>query len=403
MAAKLRGLWKHQNGWWHWTRMRNGKKINVALHTKDEHEAMEKALDLVKDPPTALTFGSIEHEINNCVADKVAKGRFSRFSAPEKKRTMLRFAKWHGIEKSAKTVTPEIVEKYFAELKARPKPPKDSTILGYLMAVRSLFSWLVEKKKLVSNPCAKIDIGQKSYGARGRSLRSDSPPAYCEEGLRDIFLSAWKTIPRSVMDKPTAKMIGFVVYAGFEGGLRKNEIIEARPDWFFIKGQQSMRVCRTDTFTPKGQKARDIPMTDEFAAFMKEFLKGHKGTWCIDPDGVRGVSKYRYDFNRPFCDYIAYVEKISGTTKLDDWFSAHIMRHTFGSLLTKAGKSLFKISKWMGDSPEVVNAHYAHLQGGDEEINALHSAPPVSAKTKKARPAASPPPAAKKKPAGVTR
>ncbi|MFZ4779322.1 MAG: tyrosine-type recombinase/integrase [Terrimicrobiaceae bacterium] len=382
--------------------MENGQKINVALHTKDEHEAMEKALGLVKDPPTALTFGSIEHEINNCVADKVAKGRFSRFSAPEKKRTMLRFAKWHGIEKSAKTVTPEIVEKYFTELKTNGL--KDSTILGYLMAVRSLFSWLVEKRKLVSNPCAKIDIGQKSYGAKGRALMSDSPPMYCEEGLRDIFLSAWKTIPCEVMDKPTAKMIGFVVHAGFEAGLRKNEIIEARPDWFFIRGQQSMRVCKTDTFTPKGQKARDIPMNPLFAAFMKEFLNGHKGTWCIDPDGVRGVSKYRYDFNRPFCDYIAYVEKISGT-KLDDWFSAHVMRHTFGSLLAKAGISLFKISKWMGDSPEVVNAHYAHLQGGDDEINKLHSAPLVSAKAEKAGKAktkAPRPATGKKKSDGIT-
>jgi len=305
MAVKVTGLWKHKNGFWYWSRMREAKKITVALGTRDRHEALERALTIIKDPPALLASDTLENEIDLFAAEKLEKGKFSRFSAPEKKRTVLRFARWHGIRRPPKSVTHDVVGKYFGELKS--KGLKDSTMLGYLMAIRSFFSWLVEKKKLTSNPCKKIDLGHKNYGAKGSAMTCDSPPLYCEEVLRDHFLEAWKTIPPEVMDRSIARMVGFVVTAGFEGGLRKNEIIEARPNWFFIRGQNSLRVSKTDTFIPKGKKPRDIPMTTVFSAFMKTFLVGHKGKWCIAPEIERGKSKYRYDFNRPFLDYRDYV------------------------------------------------------------------------------------------------
>ena len=370
MAMKITGLWHHKNGFWYWSRMREGKKITVSLGTKDRHEAFEKAVAMLKSPPVLLTADTLEKEIDLFAADKVAKGQFSRFSGPEKKRTVLRFAKWHGLHLPIKSVTQSQIEKYIEDLRT-VQHCKPSTVLGYVMAIRSFFSWLVEKKKLLSNPCEHIDLGERNYGAKGNGMHPDEPPLYCEEDLRDAFLSEWRTIPEDVMDKATAWMIGFVVHAGFEGGMRKNEIIEARPDWFFIRGQNSLRICKTDSFTPKGKKPRDIPMTDVFAAFMKEFFPRHSGKWCIAPNVVRGASKYRYDFNRPFNIYVDYVAKKRSTNLL--WFSAHVMRHTFGSLLAKAGISLYKISKWLGDSPKVVNDHYAHLQGGDEAINKLHS------------------------------
>jgi len=130
-------------------------------------------------------------------------------------------------------------------------------------------------------------------------MMPDEPPLYCEEDLRDAFLTEWRTIPSAVMDRSTARMIGFVVHAGFEGGLRKNEIIEARPNWFFIREQNSMRVSKTDTFIPKGKKPRDIPITDVFSHFMREFLADHEGMWCIAPEVGRGVSKYRYVQSHP--------------------------------------------------------------------------------------------------------
>ena len=37
------------------------------------------------------------------------------------------------------------------------------------------------------------------------------------------------------------------------------------------------------------------------------------------------------------------------------------LRHTFGSQLAQKGVSLYKISKLMGNSPEICSRHYARL------------------------------------------
>ena len=56
-------------------------------------------MKLLRIEPEQISTDTLENEIDRFVADKVAKGKFSRFSAPEKKRTLLRFGNWHGIKK----------------------------------------------------------------------------------------------------------------------------------------------------------------------------------------------------------------------------------------------------------------------------------------------------------------
>jgi integrase len=84
-------------------------------------------------------------------------------------------------------------------------------------------------------------------------------------------------------------------------------------------------------------------------------------------------AKYRYDFRKPFADYIkGYGEgKRLGAAKLApsqdlSWITPHIMRHTFASLHASAGTSIYKIAKWLGDG---VQRHYAKLSPSDEDIN----------------------------------
>jgi integrase len=174
------------------------------------------------------------------------------------------------------------------------------------------------------------------------------------------------------MSKDQARMMGFVVHAGFEAGLRRNEIVEARPSWFSIGGR-SLRVQKTETFRPKDREARAIPLTDVFIAFLERYPMD--GTWCIASEVERGKSRYRYDFIRPFNLYLDFM----GRELEQDlsWVTPHVMRHTFGSLLAIAGESLAKISEWMGDDPRVTDRHYLHFKEGDMAINKLHSFVPV--------------------------
>lgn len=374
--VRVRGLWLHKKGFWYWSRMRNGKKVTVALGTQDRDVAVQKAMKLLNIEPKQISGDTLEDEIDRFVEDKVDRGKFTRFSAPEKKRTLLRFAKWHGPKKPPTSVTLGVMENYLEHLRSDGKMP--STVLGYMMTVRSLFSWLVEKRKIATNPCEEVEYGERSYGAKDSHAEVGDAPAYCPAELRDKLLAGWRTIPPEVLKEEKAKIIGFVLHTGFEAGMRKNEIIEARPNWFFTEEKKAMRVARTSTFIPKGKIARTIPMTDVLADFMKEFLDGHEGTWCIAPVQERGVSKYRYDFKKAFECYMKYMGKQLKTDLA--WVTPHVMRHTFGSLLAIANTTTYKIAKWMGDSEKVVIAHYAHLQADDFSINKLHA--PAAGATK---------------------
>ncbi len=129
-------------------------------------------------------------------------------------------------------------------------------------------------------------------------------------------------------------MIGFVMHAGFEAGLRRNEIVEARPSWFSLKGG-SLRVQKTETFRPKDREARAVPLTDVFIAFVESYPMD--GTWCIAPEIQRRKSRYRYDFIRPFDLYLKFMGVELGARSLFR-ITPHVMRHTFGSPLAIAGE-----------------------------------------------------------------
>ena len=110
--------------------MEGGKKISVALGTKDETEAAQKVKDFLKIKAKRTSCDTIENEIGGFVAVKEKKGAFSRFAAPEKKRT------------------------------------------ACMMTVHSFFAWLVQKKKIEANPCENIEYGDAPAGASKKVIRA---------------------------------------------------------------------------------------------------------------------------------------------------------------------------------------------------------------------------------------
>ena len=350
----IKGLYK-KRGWWYFSRMRGGVRKTIALETRDEDEAIHKALDLTNAPDLALG-GTLEGEIESFIAFKLARNEFSRFSAENKSLTLKRFARWVGRTQIPSIKTGDL-QRFYSEERNRVT---ESTAQGYMMCLRSFFGWLKNERKIIAtNPATDISMGRWDYGTKTE---------YCQPELRDALLEGWRKIPIGIMSKEQARMIGFIMHAGFEAGLRRNEIVEARPSWFLIKGR-SLRVQKTETFRPKDREARAIPLTDVFIAFLEKYPMD--GTWCIAPEIQRGKSRYRYDFIRPFNLFVEFIGK-----ELEQdlsWVTPHVMRHTFGSLLAIAGESLAKISEWMGDDPRVTDRHYLHFKEGDTAINKLHA------------------------------
>lgn len=383
--GRLKGMWKHpKTGTWYFSPMRNGDRKNINLETKDEGEAIKKAIE-ANEQPEALGFpNEMEREIQDYIADKFENKKHSRFTAPHRLSLLEQFSDWADC--SIKAVTKKKAHEYYLWQKTRVssrtgKVLKDVTVQSYIIsAISPFFEWLVVKRKVITkNPFSGLEMARFDASLKVKTI-------FCGAELRDFLLTESRNIPPDVLPPRTARWIAFALHLGFEAGLRRNEIIECRPDWINLQNG-TINVKATDTFQPKTRHKRTIPMTKVLSAFLADFLAEEKKAieteteqciaddkkppeflWCIAPTVQRGKSKYRYDFLRPYNTLIKYA----GDKRKEDlsWVTPHVMRHTFASLLASAGVSLYKIARWLGDTLQTTERHYAHLQASDSDIDA---------------------------------
>ena len=198
----------------------------------------------------------------------------------------------------------------------------------YIRSLRSIWSWIAENYHLPVNP----------FKLKMQKLAKSPRRDFLSRAERD------KLIKNALNDE-----LRLILLLGFHCGMRKMEIIEARPEWFDSQAGL-VHVCQTETFTPKDSDDRTIPMSD----VLKKFLKKYKlpSPFVIAPTVKHGKAEYRYDFRAPFDSYME-AQKIKCT--------AHTMRRTFASLLVSSGVSIYKVAKWIGDEVATVEKAYAHL------------------------------------------
>lgn len=144
-----------------------------------------------------------------------------------------------------------------------------------------------------------------------------------------------------------------------------DEIISSRPEWFDLKGGV-IRITSTEHFRQKDREAvRLVPISIEFQRFLRDFPRD--ALYMLRPEVAKGKHRYRWDFRRPYLDYMI--------AKGFRWCSPHIMRHSFASHAVFQGESLSKVASWLGDGIRVVEKHYAHLRPDDRSIDRVFPAP----------------------------
>ena len=153
-------------------------------------------------------------------------------------------------------------------------------------------------------------------------------------------------------------MLSFV---GFDAGLRRNEVSEAKVNWFDLR-TGLLHVCNNEDYVTKDRENRTIPFTDRFAEFLKGYLAGRDSNdYVLAPEKtVKGKNKYRYDVNKRVRSHFDRL-KVKCTF--------HDMRRSFASNRASAGVSIYKIANWLGDGVEVVSRSYGHLAPQDRTIN----------------------------------
>jgi integrase len=335
-VGKLSGIYLRGKQFWFRYR-HNGHQYRVSLQTSDAAEAVLRAM-AIRDDPVLSGANTLKREIDAYVTRQLEMRKFTRNSAENRRAVLRCAADFFEVTEPAR-LSAEDVRRWYDWLKHRPdRPLTESTAQSYVMMLRGFLRSMVEQNKLRDNVAKKIEFAE---------IRTSARKGFCDK----------KTVDRLIKNCRRTDL-KFVLFCGFHAGMRKEEIIQARREWFDLAGGV-IHLQRSDSWEPKDKEDRTIPLTAAFKKFLdKGFIT--TGPFMLAPAVKQGESRYRWDFRRPFHDYM--VEQ--GTA----WVTPHIMRHTFASLLASQGVSIYKIAKWLGDGVEVVQNHYAHLLPKDADI-----------------------------------
>ena len=340
MAKKeMRGIYKRGSAYWFNFQVA-GKRNFVNLETEDPAEAVKRAAEM-RAAPALLPGNGFESEITRFLEYKRRRNEFTVSSAHGRGFILRAFGRWVAKPSAASVTASDIARFYECTLAEKSA----TTANTYLSILQSFFQWSVKVANICRrNPCAAIDRAEDEHS--GITLRD-----FCREEQRD-----------KLIETATREDLKFALFCGFHAGMRKNEIIEARPFWFDMEARL-IHLRRTPTMNFKDREERTVPMTAEFHDFLLGY--GLRAPFMLQPEVKKGKNRYRYDFKRPFSEHVA----AQGLP----WVTIHTMRHSFASLLASHGVSLYKIAVWLGDDPRVVDRRYARLKPNDPDIERAFS------------------------------
>lgn len=340
MASKreTRGIVLRRKTYWHHHQVNRKRKwTNLKVGTLSE---ALKEVEKLRDSPVTGRNTPLAREIPRFIAYKLDRDEFTKNSA-EKADVVLGMFAQDLPDSTLQDVTTAEVQGWYEAIRKRTT---ESTAQSYVMVVRSFFRWASDIERVrIDNPVQRIRLAR---------LPKRSRKQFANKKQRDEL----------VKDAPTDDL-RFILFCGFFAGMRRDEISEARVGWFDLQ-QGLTHIQRTDTFRTKDREDRTIPMTKPFRKFLRSYLgKRPPEQFALKPEVKHGKSRYRYDFRRPFMDYVR--------SKGLGWVTPHVCRHSFASLLASEGVSIYKIAKWLGDDVRVTQDHYAHLLPIDADIHKL--------------------------------
>lgn len=320
------------------------------MDTRDEIEAITRAREIKErmGREAREKAGGCEAEIESYLA-AMRRSRLAASTLETRGYVLRGFVDALGVRSPA-AVSAAAVQRWFDGRFAE----HPHTAVAYLAVIHYWLAWLVERGRLAVDVTAAVKRPKLPMQQRRNFLL----PAQVRQLLDGC------TAPDETGRVKTNLGLKFAIYCGAHAGLRKDEVIEARPEWFDLDAGL-IHVQATPTFEPKGRDNRTIPLTDEFKTWLKEvyglpspYMLVAQKTVAKRPN-TKG-SAYRYDFRSAF-------ENLRDRCGIEVTF--HDLRRTFASLLVSKGVSLYKVAKWLGDTTEVVEGTYGHLIPQDDQIN----------------------------------
>jgi site-specific recombinase XerC len=348
--------------WWYRFTDWNGKRIAISLKTEDETQAILKKAEIIEN---VARFGSDSyrplkpgsgpiHQVDSVIDRYVdeAKNRLKKAMRPRIANNvsgMLKnFCKDLGITNAREVTTAKMTE----WIKGKKRAGRSSeTLRSYSRDLRAWLRWLLDQRLVVNQPM--LEMPDAAPVGRNHWIP--------QEDIDRIITSAYKKPKKRKEDAPLEldRDLQYVLHCGFNGGLRRGEIVESKCEWFDLK-VGVMHVASKGTFVTKDKDARTIPLKRQFREFLQAYLNGRTEGYVLAPDKKHRASKYRFDPNRRLMTHF----RNCGVK-----CSWHDMRRSFASNLLTKGESIYVVSAWLGDNVSVVEKSYGFLGLGAGNID----------------------------------
>jgi integrase len=346
-SAKMKGLYRRGNRWWlRFTPARGAAERRLSTGESDEAKAITFARQILAQPELVAAT-CLKHEIELYQRHLRQKERTERY-IQEIGEILCHWAEAIG-EVEIALLRPRHIEVWKNLLAERNI--QASTVTHYLRYVSQFLNWALQERKIRDNPAR----GLVDYRIRSRPRANWLRP---EQADRLIAAAA-------------DMELRYILLCGFDAGLRKDEVVMSRPEWFDLEGrmiyvvgssQWSWRPNEQRTrWRPKDKEDRVIPLSKRFALFLAQY--GWRYPYMLRPQNkANNRARYRYDFKKRF-DNLMAREHVSATF--------HDLRRSFASKLVTNGYSIHKVAKWLGDDVAVAEKVYGHLAAEAGDINSL--------------------------------
>ena len=347
----------------------NGKRIQESLKTDNERIAVDKKRkieyelslgdlhitsklllpiileDFCKYLRATRTFKSFKNDVS----------RLRVFFGPICESLKLRPA---GVRESGKATKP-LVDKYAgAHVKAQLLEDVTPEVINRFLARRmEINSWSPKTVNLTRQILHKLFVyAIKHHGFRSRDRRYPNPVT-CVDRLREpapeITFLSFEDILTQLEILADHSVINAMVATYIYAGLRREEALWLTHDDVDLSSRLIRIQAKTindEFWQPKTKRNRVVPISEALFKILKDYTPASKCTWLFpSPTGKRwDPDNFSQD-----------LRKINNANNLK--WSCLVFRHTFGSHLAQKGESLYKISKLMGNSPDICRRHYAAL------------------------------------------
>ncbi len=338
----------------------NRKQLRVPLHTQDFADAVEAAKMIrgrpleVKvekaDPGKTPTWKqAIEEYIEDKLAGKKpahlknSRHRAFRLTTASRTKDILDFfGRWTGL-RSPFDVPKSKLQDYYDFRKTRS---------------------VASAKTIVDRICCFFEH-------IGHFVQKPEYPEEDAKEIREVTVSPEEY--SKMIEECSDPMLKFVLYCGFHCGMRRAEIVHARPTWINLQGKdptitipfkESQRLANGKIHkwrSKNGKKSRIIPLGTEFSEWLKLNLD-RDALFCIRPQSFS--KRYRFDPRKAF---EACMKKYGREDA-----SMHAMRHSYITNLCNsdnASITIMKVSSWSGDTIETIQRHYWHKQVSSEGLD----------------------------------